>query len=69
MDSCYFSGSATLRSVALNHLLFQKKSFDMDPLNLAKLTTFHPLNEPVTFPGEDEPLKILNVENRNIVQK
>ena len=55
--------------MALNHLLFQKKSFDMDPLNLAKLTTFHPLNELVTFPGEDEALKILKIENRTIVQK
>ena len=32
-------------------------------MNLAKLTTFHPLNEPVTFPDEDEALKILKVEN------
>ena len=32
----------------------------MDPLDLAKLTTFYPLNEPVKYP--DEALKILKVE-------
>ena len=68
MDSCYFSGSATLRSVALNHLLFQKKPFDMDPIDLAKLTTFHPLNEPVNFPVENvadegETFEIPKVQN------
>ena len=26
----------------------------MDPLDLAKLTTFHPLNEPLTFPVDDD---------------
>ena len=40
----------------------------MDPLDLAKLTTFHPLNEPVAFPVEDvadenDALKIPKVEN------
>ena len=40
----------------------------MDPLDLAQLTTFNPLNELVTIPvedgaDEDEELKILKVEN------
>ena len=52
----------------LNHLLFQKKSFDMDTHDLAKLTTFHALNETVTVPVEDvadqdEAIKIPKVEN------
>ena len=58
--------------MALNHLLFQKKSFDMDPLDLAQLTTFNPLNELVTIPvedvaDEDEELKILKIEKRSLI--
>ena len=58
--------------MALNHLLFQKKSFDMDTLDLAQLTTFNPLNELVTIPvedvaDEDEELKILKIEKRSLI--
>ena len=40
----------------------------MDPIDLAKLTTFHPLNEPVNFPVENvadegETFEIPKVQN------
>ena len=42
----------------------------MDPLDLAQLTTFNPLNELVTIPVEDvadEELKILKIEKRSLI--